>query len=75
MKNKHAKSRSFIGQQYGNALAILSVDCFILLVSLYVGNLALYLVHGIPVLVYYALMLLPVWCIGALATGQAPGWI
>jgi len=63
-----------IERQICNALVLLSIDCIMLLLSLYLGDLVLYLIHGIPVSIQYSVLLLPVWCVGALASGQVPGW-
>ncbi len=57
-----------------NSFGLLLVDCLILFTALLLGDLIVYWYHGIPVSVRYSLLLLPVWCMGAVVTGQAPGW-
>lgn len=60
--------------QFWNSCWLLLLDCSILLSALLLGDLIVYCMHGVPVSLRYSLLLLPTWCIGAVVTGQAPGW-
>lgn len=53
---------------------MLAVDALVLFLSLMLGNLLLYFIKDIPLSVRYSILVIPVWCIGAVVTGQAPGW-
>ena len=63
-----------IKRQLFNSVAILFFDSSILLIALYLGDLLVYWIHGVPVSLKYSLFLLPAWWVGAVITGQAPGW-
>ena len=68
------RKRSLLFHQFWNSLWLLLLDCAILLSALVLGDLIVYYLHGVPVSLHYSLLLLPAWCIGAVVTGQAPGW-
>jgi len=74
MGDDRKSNRSMWLHQFGNSFWLLVVDCAILLLSLYLGDLIVYYLHGVPVSFRYSLLLLPAWCVSAVATGQAPGW-
>jgi len=57
-----------------NTVALCISDSVVLLAGLYLGNWIIYLIHSVPISIRYSLALVPVWCIGVIATGQAPGW-
>jgi len=69
------KQKQWLGKSYHieNAIGILLVDCLILLLSLSFGNMALLWIKSIPFSLQYSLMVVPVWCVGAIITGQVPG--
>lgn len=64
----------FLVRRAINALALCVSDSLVLLVGLYLGNWIIYLIHGIPVSIHYALAVIPVWCIGAVAARVVPAW-
>lgn len=68
------KSNPVVFHQFWNSFWLLLMDCAILLLALCLGDLIVYSLHGVPVSLRYSLLLLPTWCLGAVATGQAPGW-
>ena len=69
------KNKQPIGfHQFWNSFGLLLVDCLILVLALSLGNVILHFIKGIPFSLRYSLLIAPVWCIGALITGQAPGW-
>ncbi|MFA7256166.1 MAG: exopolysaccharide biosynthesis polyprenyl glycosylphosphotransferase [Kiritimatiellales bacterium] len=57
-----------------NAAALCISDSLVLLAGLYLGNWIIYLIHGIPVSIHYALAVIPVWCVGAVITRTSPAW-
>jgi len=66
--------KSLLSRQLLNTAALCISDSLVLLAGLYLGNWIIYLIHGIPVSIHYALAIVPVWCIGALATRTVPAW-
>lgn len=60
--------------QFWNSFGLLLIDCLILLLALSLGNVILDFIKGIPFSLKYSMLIVPVWCIGAVITGQAPGW-
>ncbi|MCF7818256.1 MAG: exopolysaccharide biosynthesis polyprenyl glycosylphosphotransferase [Kiritimatiellales bacterium] len=68
------KSKSLLYHQFWNAVSLLLVDSLILTLALLLGNVVLYLIQGIPPSIQYSALIVPIWCIGALVSGQAPGW-
>ncbi len=74
MENK-GKSKPAIGfHQLGNSFALLLMDCLILFLALSLGNVILHFIKGIPFSIRYSMLIAPVWCVGAVVTGQVPGW-
>jgi len=73
---KNPEKKEWINKSYGieNIVILLIVDCLILFLALTVGNIILLWIKSIPFSIRYSLMVVPVWCIGALVTGQVPGW-
>lgn len=57
-----------------NTVALCVSDSIVLLVGLYLGNWIIYLIHGVPVSIHYALAVVPVWCIGAVVARVVPAW-
>ncbi len=68
------EKKSFFTRQILNAVSLCLSDSLVLLVGLYLGNWIIFLIHGIPVSIHYALAVIPVWCIGAIASRVVPGW-
>ena len=68
------KKQSIWLRQFWNSYWLLLVDCLILVLALSLGNVILHSIKGIPFSLRYSLLIAPVWCIGAVITGQAPGW-
>jgi hypothetical protein len=64
----------FLSRQLLNAAALCGSDSLVLLTGLFLGNWIIYLIHGIPVSIHYALAVIPAWCIGAVITRAAPAW-
>lgn len=62
------------GRMFGNAALLLAADSVALVLALLGGDLVLNWVAGAPVSLKYSLLLVPVWCGGAVLTGLAPGW-
>ena len=58
----------------GNSVGLLLMDCLILVLALSLGNVILHFIKGIPFSLRYSLLIAPVWCVGAIITGQVPGW-
>ncbi len=78
LRTKHqalgSESSNLLIHQLSNSVGLLFIDCLILLFALYLGDLIVWKLHGIPVSLRYSLLLLPAWCLGAFVTGQFPGW-
>ncbi len=72
LRHKITNKLSF--HQFSNSFWLLMVDGLILLSALYVGDLVVYYLHGVPVSLRYSLLLLPAWCAASVVTGQVPGW-
>lgn len=58
----------------GNASLLLAADAVVLVLALFGGDVVLHWVAGTPVSLKYSLLIVPVWCIGAMLAGLAPGW-
>ncbi|MEA2069473.1 MAG: hypothetical protein U9P12_09760, partial [Verrucomicrobiota bacterium] len=69
---KNKQSAGF--RPLGNSFGLLLVDCLILVLALSLGNVILHFIKGIPFSLRYSLLIAPVWCAGAVITGQVPGW-
>lgn len=57
-----------------NTAALCISDSLVLLAGLYLGNWIIFLIHGIPVSIHYALAVIPVWCAGAVIIRVVPAW-
>ncbi len=57
-----------------NCAALCVSDSLVLFMGLILGNWIIYLIHGIPISVHYALALVPVWCVGAVIARVSPAW-
>ena len=57
-----------------NCAALCVSDSLVLLLGLYLGNWIIYLIHGVPVSIHYALAVVPVWCAGAVIARVVPAW-
>ncbi len=57
-----------------NCTALCLSDSLVLLTGLLLGNWIIYLIHGVPVSVHYALAVVPVWCAGAVIARVVPAW-
>lgn len=64
----------FLGRLFLNAAALCVADSAVLLTGLVLGNWIIYLIHGVPVSIHYALAVVPVWCIGAVLARIVPAW-
>lgn len=64
----------FVFRQISNSLAVGLSDALMLYVSILLGDLLLYGLHGIPVQQAPALLLLPAWLLGSAGAGLLPGW-
>ncbi|VGO12168.1 UDP-glucose:undecaprenyl-phosphate glucose-1-phosphate transferase [Pontiella desulfatans] len=60
--------------QFWNSFWLLVTDSVILFAGLLLGNILLLHIQGIPVSIQYSALIVPVWWVGALVSGQAPGW-
>ena len=74
MEDNGKNRQSIWIHQFGNSFWLLLIDCLILLLALLLGNVILYFIKGIPFSIKYSMLIVPVWCMGAVITGQAPGW-
>jgi Undecaprenyl-phosphate galactose phosphotransferase WbaP len=68
------KKQTFFVKQMLNTAALCASDSLVLLAGLYLGNWIIYLIHGIPVSIHYALAVVPLWCAGAVVVRAAPAW-
>jgi Undecaprenyl-phosphate galactose phosphotransferase WbaP len=68
------KSRPFWLRKALNIASLCFSDSLVLLAGLYLGNWIIFLIHGVPVAVHYALAVVPVWCFGAWAARIVPAW-
>ncbi len=57
-----------------NSLLLAMGDAAVLALALLAGRLLIYLLGGGPLTLRYSLLLIPVWWIGATATGLLPSW-
>jgi len=71
MKNK---KNLFFKRQLVNILTLCAGDSVVLLVGLFLGNWIIYLIHGVPISIHYALAVVPVWCVGAVVARVVPAW-
>lgn len=62
------------GRWMGDALLLLAADACVLVLALLGGDLVLHWTAGASVSLKYSLLVVPVWCVGALLAGLAPGW-
>jgi len=69
-----AQRNIFLKRQLLNILALCVSDSLVLLSGLYLGNWIIYLIHGIPISIHYALAVVPVWCVGAVIVRVVPAW-
>jgi len=74
MTPDNKKTKSLVFHQFWNSFWLLLVDSLILVLGLLVGNVLLLHIQGIPVSIKYSILIVPVWCMGAVVSGQAPGW-
>ena len=65
---------AFLLRQAVNSLALCISDALVLWIGLYIGNLIIYELHGIPISIEYALALIPIWWTGAMASRIVPAW-
>lgn len=61
-------------RQIQNAAALYAGDSLVLLTGLYLGDLIVHHLHGLPVSSRYSLALIPVWWAGAFAVRIIPAW-
>lgn len=73
-RNMKQQKYHFFKRQFLNVLALCASDSLVLLTGLYLGNWIIYLIHGVPVSIHYALAVVPVWCVGAVLTRVVPAW-
>ncbi len=64
----------WLGRYACNAAVLLAADGVVLLAALLIGDVAMWRLAGTPVSLKYSLLVIPVWWIGALWAGLAPGW-
>ncbi|VGO18286.1 UDP-glucose:undecaprenyl-phosphate glucose-1-phosphate transferase [Pontiella sulfatireligans] len=60
--------------QFWNSFGLLLIDSVILLAGLLLGDLLLFYLQGIHISIQYSVLVIPAWYVGALITGQVPGW-
>ena len=68
------RKHHFLRRQFLNVLVLCTSDSVVLLLGLYLGNWIIYLIHGVPISIHYALAVVPVWCFGAVITRIVPAW-
>jgi len=68
------KKHLFLKRHLLNVLALCASDSVVLLTGLFLGNWIIYLIHGIPISIHYALAVVPVWCLGAVVARVVPAW-
>ena len=68
------KKQTFLTRFTVNCSALCISDSLVLLTGLYLGNWIIYLIHGVPVSIHYALAVVPVWCVGAVIARVVPAW-
>ena len=64
----------FLKRHTLNCAVLCVSDSLVLLCGLLLGNWIIYLIHGVPISVQYALAVIPVWCLGAVASRVVPAW-
>lgn len=67
-------SRQILGRQAVNSAVLLLIDSLIIVLGLYLGKLIVFGIYDIPIYIKYSILVVPVWCIGAVVSGQMPGW-
>ncbi len=68
------RKQTFLRRQFLNILALCVSDSAVLLTGLLLGNWIIYLIHGVPISIRYALAVVPVWCTGAVIARVVPAW-
>ncbi len=68
------KKETFLIRFALNCFVLCISDSLVLLAGLFLGNWMIYLIHGVPVSVHYALAVVPAWCIGAVIARVVPAW-
>jgi len=68
------KKKNFLTRFSTNCFALCISDSMVLLAGLFLGNWIIYLIHGVPVSIHYALAVVPVWCTGAVVARVVPAW-
>lgn len=63
-----------MNKSISNSVILLAADAAVLLLALVGGDAILYWAVGAPISLKYSLLIVPVWCAGALLAGLAPGW-
>lgn len=66
--------RSLLFRQLPNSLLLVLSDSLVLFTALFFGKLLIYWLFGIPVVIRYSLMVIPVWWVEAAVAGLLPGW-
>lgn len=65
---------TYLNKKLGNSLLFAVVESLTIVFALYLGDIALYLIHDIPVQMKPALLLVPAWWCAALGLRLWPGW-
>jgi len=68
------KKQTFLTRFAVNCAALCISDSLVLLTGLLLGNWIIYLIHGVPISIHYALAVVPVWCTGAVIARVVPAW-
>ena len=69
-----ARNYSIHRKQMIDTVMLCLSDSLVLLLGLYLGNMVLYWLIGVPVSIRYSLAIIPVWWIGAVLTRTVPSW-
>ena len=69
-----SEKNSFLSRLLLNVAALCLSDAIVLVAGLYLGDLIVHNLHGLPVSSRYSLALIPLWWAGALAARTVPSW-
>lgn len=68
------KKQTFFRTLTLNTVALCISDAVVLFAGLYLGDLIVHYIHGMPISSQYSLAVIPVWWLGALIARVIPGW-
>jgi Undecaprenyl-phosphate galactose phosphotransferase WbaP len=68
------KSYSINRKQIIDTLVLCLSDSVVLVLGLYLGDVILHWLYGLPISIRYSVAIIPVWCAGAILSQTVPSW-